>query len=233
MPSPNSSRDSARCNKFYPRVLSVLLHITGLISFSLSFRFLASHPTAVTKAYGGQWQFLTVLGLTLSHATVFFGLLADITLYAPFFFIHHKLALCSTPLETVVSIIYWSLSIIDPNLLVSPDVHIDLSADIGLHAMPTIFLILDFFLFSPPWNISIFQAAAISSTVAASYWVFLEHCFSRNGFYPYPLLGLLNNAQRAFLFFFSAVLMAGNNLLLQRLHRKFRNMLKEEKNKFL
>ncbi|RKF73591.1 UPF0641 membrane protein [Golovinomyces cichoracearum] len=181
MPSSNSSRRSTRCIKFYPRVLSALLHITGLISFSLSFRFLESHPTAVTKAYGGQWQFLTVLGLTLSYATFLFGLLADITLYSPLLFLHHKLALCSTPLENVVSKVYWTLSIIDPNLLVSPGTYISLSADIGLHAMPAILLTLDFFLFSPPWTIGISQAAAISSAVGASYWIFLEHCFSQNG----------------------------------------------------
>ncbi|RKF64544.1 UPF0641 membrane protein [Golovinomyces cichoracearum] len=233
MPSPNSSRHYIRCTKFYPRVLSALLHITGLISFSLSFRFLESHPTTVTKAYGGQWQFLTVLGLTLSCATFLFGLLADITLYAPLLFLHHKLALCSTPLETVVSIVYWTLSIIDPNLLVSPGIHIGLSADFGLHAMPTILLILDLILFSPPWTISISQAAAISSTVGASYWMFLEHCFSQNEFYPYPLLGKLNLVQRATLFFFCAILMALNSLLLQRLQRSFTNALKEEKNKVI
>jgi len=48
----------------------------------------------------------------------------------------------------------------------------------------------------------------IPLAIAAGYWVWLEHCFSVNRNYPYPLLNLIGDGTRIAVFVGSAVMMA-------------------------
>jgi hypothetical protein len=90
------------------RSASLILHLLGLISFSLSYKFLVEFPTHINDSYGWHWQYLTILGLTVATASFVFGLLADITLSSKLFLIKNSLSLCSAPLEVLISILYVS-----------------------------------------------------------------------------------------------------------------------------
>jgi hypothetical protein len=163
------------------RSISALIHTLGIISFSLSYKYLTDFPTHINASYGWHYQYLTIIGLTIAHITFIFGLLADITLSPTLFLIKNSLALCSAPLEVLISILYWGISAVDKTLLVPPEIFIDPAADIGFHAMPAILLVIDLLFLSPPWTIHALPAMGLSSVLAVSYWAWVEHCYKHNG----------------------------------------------------
>ena len=135
----------------------------------------------ISVSYGGQFQFLTIIGLLLSTITFALGLLADITLTDELFAAKNFLSVCSTPLEVLVSILYWGLCAINRDLVVPPDLALPFLPDFGFHAMPAIMLSLDLILLSPPWTIKSYNAMALSLALAFLYWGWVEYCFSKNG----------------------------------------------------
>lgn len=181
MASKNSSPRPHEPSQLASRLLSISLHVAGIISCSLCFKYLVDHPTAINEAHGWHWQYLTVIGLTISLGVFGFGLLANITNSLTIFFLKNKLSLCSTPLEMLISILYWGLCAIDPTLVVPLDIYVNPLADFGLHALPFILLSIDLLYFSPPPNKNIFRDIGISTFIAVSYWLWVEHCFSHNG----------------------------------------------------
>lgn len=46
-----------------------------------------------------------------------------------------------------------------------------------------------------------------STAIAVLYWFWLELCYSKNGFYPYPLMEMMTKWQRVGLFIVSGVAM--------------------------
>lgn len=102
------------------RGFSALLHLAGLTSFLASLDWQHRYPNPITMRWGGQYQFLTILGLVMSTVTFACGLLADITLNHKLFELKNALSVCSTPLEVLVSILYWGLCAIDKSLVVPP-----------------------------------------------------------------------------------------------------------------
>ncbi|KAI9739752.1 MAG: hypothetical protein M1834_006472 [Cirrosporium novae-zelandiae] len=60
-------------------------------------------------SYGWHFQYLTILGLSLATLTFLFGSLADISLSRSAFFVKNALSILSTPLEVLISILYWGL----------------------------------------------------------------------------------------------------------------------------
>jgi hypothetical protein len=163
------------------RGVSAALHMLGLLSFALSFKYLIDYPTYINDSYGWHYQFLTIIGLTIATGTFVFGLLADLTLSPKLFMIKNGLSLCSAPLEVVISLLYWGISAIDKSLVVPPDVNISLYADVGFHAMPAILLTLDLLFFSPPWTIRALPTMGLSSVLASSYWIWVNQCYEYNG----------------------------------------------------
>ncbi|PSS27669.1 hypothetical protein M430DRAFT_131429 [Amorphotheca resinae ATCC 22711] len=128
------------------------------------------------------------------------------------------LALCSAPLEVLITILYWGLVAIDRRLVVPPEVEISLYADVGFHAMPAILLTIDLLFLSPPWTLHALPAMGLSSVLAVLYWVWVEHCYKYNGFYPYPLFEQLNMNQRAAVFAAAALTMTISTGMLQWLY---------------
>ncbi|PHH60084.1 hypothetical protein CDD81_2128 [Ophiocordyceps australis] len=187
--------------------LSLPLHVLGIASFAYNFHFLTLWDTPFQTAYGGHYQFLTIIGLAASLAAFVFAALADVTQSVALFQIKNAIAVIATPLEVVITILYWSLKAIDPQLLM-PDESFALPrlADLGFHLAPAALLTLDLVLFSPPWTIPAYAIMALSTTFAFAYWYWVELCFSKNGWYPYPMFGLLSTSQRVLLFAFSALL---------------------------
>jgi len=163
------------------RGLSAAIHIAGIISFTLSYKYLIDFPSHINASYGWHWQYLTILGLTIAYATFIFGLLADLTLSPKLFAIKNTLSLCSAPLEVLISILYWGICAIDRKLVVPAEIHLAPLADVGFHAAPAILLVIDLLFLSPPWTIKALPAMGLSSGLAVAYWAWVEQCYKNNG----------------------------------------------------
>ncbi|GAW12273.1 hypothetical protein ANO14919_016360 [Xylariales sp. No.14919] len=206
------------------RQVSMFLHTAGIISFLASFKFLAEWETEISTSFGGHYQFLTIIGLALALSTFVIGLIADLTLSPSLFQAKNSLAVCSTPLEVLISILFWGLCAIDKNLVFPPESELSFLPNFGFHAAPGLFLTLDLLLLSPPWTINGFATVALSQTLAFLYWFWVEYCHSQNGWYPYPIFDILDTWQRATLFAFSAFLMTGSTMLLKWLYGKINGL---------
>ena len=163
------------------RSFSLFLHILGTLSFSYSFHFLTVWDTPFNDAYGWHFQFLTIIGLFGALLAFVLGILADLTLSPTLFAAKNSVSVMATPLEVVVSILYWGLWMIDPKLLVDGDFELPLHADVGFHLLPAVFLTLDLILLSPPWTIPVCGVMSLSTMLAVVYWYWIELCFSKNG----------------------------------------------------
>ncbi len=159
----------------------MLLHTAGIVSFLASFRFLAQWETQLSAAFGGHYQFLTIIGLALALCTFAIGLIADLTLSPGLFQAKNSLAVCSAPLEVLISILFWGLCAIDRTLVFPPESDLTFLPNFGFHAAPGLFLTLDLLLLSPPWTIDGFAAVALSQTLAFLYWFWVEYCYRQNG----------------------------------------------------
>lgn len=190
----------------------------GLASFAYTFKFLIDFPSPINTSYGWHFQYLTIIGLALATATFLAGLAADITSSPTLFRLKNYLSMCTTPLEVLVSVLYWSIRTIDKSLVIPDWAQLPLTADLGFHAIPSIVLVADLLLFSPPWTITAPQAMGLSTTLAFAYWFWIEQCFTHNGFYPYPIFEIVGTFGRIGLFTTSAVVMTGSTVALKWLY---------------
>lgn len=163
------------------RTFSLLLHVLGTASFCYSFYWLTIWETPFSVAYGWHFQFLTIIGLLTAVMSFVFGIFADLTNIAAFFMAKNAVAVIATPLEVVISILYWSIKAIDPTLLFPDEFRMPLFVDVGFHLAPAVFLTLDLVLLSPPWTIPAYGTMTLSTTLAFAYWYWVELCFSKNG----------------------------------------------------
>lgn len=163
------------------RSFSLLLHILGSASFAYNFHFLTTWETPFNVAYGWHFQFLTILGLLAALISFIFGALADITLHPALFKAKNIVSIVATPLEVVISLLYWGIRFIDPELLFPGEFQLPMHIDVGFHLYPALFLTLDLVLLSPPWTIPAYGVMAMSTGLAFSYWYWVELCFSHNG----------------------------------------------------
>ena len=163
------------------RSFSLVLHVVATISFLYNFHFLTIWDTPFNVAYGWHFQFLTILGLAAALLCSVLGIVADLTLSSVPFQAKNFVSVVATPLEVVVSILYWSLHLIDPTLLFDGEFQMPLHVDVGFHLYPAVFLALDLVLLSPPWTIPAYGVMLLSTGIAFSYWYWVELCFSYNG----------------------------------------------------
>jgi FAR-17a/AIG1-like protein len=175
-------------------------------------------PEPRNASYGWHFQYLTILGLALASLTFLLGSLSDIALSPQLFLLKNILSITSAPIEVLISTLYWGLRAIDPALVVPPELELPLLPDLGFHAAPTALLVVDLLFLSPPWTITAVPAVAVSGVIAFAYWFWIEVCYARNGFYPYPLFEILDTTQRVGLFSVSALLMAGSTVCLKWLY---------------
>ncbi|PNY25226.1 Membrane protein [Tolypocladium capitatum] len=197
---------------------SLLLHLLGIASFGRSFYFLTTWETPFTHAYGWHFQFLTIIGLGAALVSFALGALADMTRSPAFFQAKNAVSVLATPLEAVISVLYWGIRAIDPDLLIQEGFDLPLLEDVGFHLAPVVFLTLDHVLLSPPWTMPAYGTMALSTVLAFGYWYWVELCFTKNGWYPYPLFALLSTLQRVLLFVFSAALVTVSSGLLKRIY---------------
>ncbi len=163
------------------RTASLLIHLAGLASFTGSFRWLNQYASPLADAYGGHYQFLTVIGLALATLTFAAGLVSDVTLSPAAFAAKNALSVASAPLEVLVALMYWSIRTIDRTLLAPEGFELHWVPDVGMHLVPAVMLFVDLALLSPPWTVSAYAAMALSMAGAFLYWGWVEFCFSKNG----------------------------------------------------
>lgn len=163
------------------RVASLFLHSGGIASFAYSFHFLTTWDTPLSRAYGWHFQFLTIIGLAASLVSFTFGALADLTLNRTLFQLKNAVSVVATPLEVVISILYWGITAVDKRLVVPEGFELAMHIDVGFHLAPAVLLTLDLLLFSPPWTIPAYGVMALSTVIGFSYWYWVELCFSHNG----------------------------------------------------
>ncbi|KAK3197038.1 hypothetical protein GRF29_1536g359274 [Pseudopithomyces chartarum] len=194
--------------------LSGATHVIGLISFYRSFKFLADNPNLINDSYGWHFQYLTIIGISISTLSFTSGLLADITSSHQLFTLKNYLALVAAPIEILISMLYWGLRAISRDLVIPPDLPAPpILDDLGFHLFPTLLLTLDTLFLSPPWptrpiNPRASLVSLVSSiTLAFTYWFWIERCYAENGFYPYPIFSILSTPQRIGLFAGSGVAM--------------------------
>jgi hypothetical protein len=165
-------------------------------------------------SFGWHLQFLTILGITICTIGFSFGLIADVTNNTTSFTVKNYISLVAAPIEIVISILYWGLRAIDTGLVVPPDLPLPpLIYDLTFHFFPALLTTIDTLLLSPPWPSSPMNPQAplitlvLSTSIAFLYWFWIEICYSRNGFYPYPIFALLTTYQRIGLFALSGTIM--------------------------
>lgn len=191
--------------------------------------------------FGGHYQFLTNCGLALTFATLLLSLTNVLAPTVPYVGrIKTMASIITLPVETMISLLYWTVLSIDPSLLVPSKqvedpmnpgqfvtevVRLPLVTDISMHAFPAVLLLVDYLVFSPPFStrrsgvlrLPFPHLLSLFSTLA--YCVWAEVCNYHNGHYPYPLLSLLSNAQRAGLYLLCAFLIVTVVEIAQQVHR--------------
>ncbi|CAN8098981.1 unnamed protein product [Discula destructiva] len=198
--------------------LSAIFHTLGIISFSLSFQCLFKYPNPEGEKFGGVFQFLTIIGLALALMSMVLGLLADLSSSRTLFKAKNIISVCSTPLEVLITVLYWGISLINKDLLFPKELQLPFLPDFGFHAMPAIMLTLDLLFLSPPWTIKFQGAVTLSTLLAFGYWAWIEYCFSFNQSYPYPIFTLLTMPQRVALFMGSGITCALSTMGLKWLY---------------
>lgn len=154
-------------------------------------------------------------GLTLTTLTLLLALLSDLTLSRPLFTLKNHLSTTATPMSLLITLLYFSLRLIDPALVIPAHLALPLPTDLSFHLSPTLFLLVDILFLSPPWTITVLPACVVSGVIAAGYWVWVEHCYARNGFWPYPIFELVGYQGRVGLFVGSAVCMVAGTVVLK------------------
>lgn len=167
---------------------SLALHVLGVLSFSYNFHFLTVWDTPFAAAYGWHFQFLTILGLSASLLAFAIGIVSDLTLSPALFTVKNAICTVATPLEVLISLLYWGIRAIDESLLTPEGFSIPLVPDVGFHLAPAVFLTIDLVLFSPPWTIPTYGVLTLSTALAFSYWYWVELCFKHNGWYDSILI---------------------------------------------
>lgn len=168
---------------------AIVWHLLALAAFTYAFKSLDGLSDIsginIEGQFGGHYQFLTNLGLWISRLGMILALLCDVlprvqrlkTL---------KMSVCvaALPVETLITMLYWSIVNINPDLMVPPrkvadpdnpaqfiwqTVRIPLTIDLSLHAAPALFLLVDYLFFSPPFPASI-KPTFISASTTIAYW---------------------------------------------------------------
>ncbi|KAG1457712.1 hypothetical protein G6F56_006551 [Rhizopus delemar] len=138
--------------------------------------------------FGGQYQYLTIIGLVT--ATIAFSL-KILRYFVPKFsnVVYTIVTNIATPLEGLISVLYWSMLMIDPHLLIPEELpRLPLVLDFTLHLFPAVFLWIDFLMF----DIDFVRSKAHVLVIAIFtllYFIWSWYCHSINGYWPYPFLG--------------------------------------------
>jgi len=147
----------------------------------------------IRSQYGGHFQYLTIQGLILAWLTMLTGLTIEIfpsssTLRS----LKRHLFLIAMPLAVVISLVYWTLILLLPGLIVpSDDLRLPLFIDLALHASPASALLVDFLIFDTKYEERELKYRVPFAAIVFAVWygLWVEHCAkNNNGIFPYPFL---------------------------------------------
>ncbi|KAJ2962208.1 hypothetical protein NQZ79_g2608 [Umbelopsis isabellina] len=202
------------------KVARIALHLLGCASNLWGLSKVEAVPNPYADGFGGHYQYLTILGLTVATVSFSLCLIRD---FVPGFLnrthtVVGSIAVpvsgkvpnrdrsenplytnlpCSIQLEGLISVLYWGMTLVDPHLLVPKDVPpIPMLIDFSLHLFPAIFLWIDFLLFNVEFERSKSHVVNIY-LFAIAYYVWTWYCFSKNQYYAYPFLAELSDTGRA------------------------------------
>ncbi|KAI9029066.1 FAR-17a/AIG1-like protein [Phycomyces nitens] len=203
---------------------SLLLNTVGLYSNVYAFRSMTKIPFPL--GFGGLFQFLTIISLTASTVTFTLQILR-------FFFpkqlqgAYQTISSLATPMEGLVSLMYWPMMLHSRDLLVPKGSPFDLPLvlDLSLHLWPTVILYIDLFLFNTEYKRSRENVTAIY-VFCALYFFWSSYCESVNGFWVYPFLGLFSVPGRAAFFVVCATVCVGIYELGSAIHSKIHTVSK-------
>ncbi|ORZ01532.1 FAR-17a/AIG1-like protein [Syncephalastrum racemosum] len=179
----------------------LVVNIIGLLSNLYGFSFMLNLSSDVL-GYGGMFQFLTIIGLTL--ATIAFAIkIIRFIIPGSLGALYKFVVYVATPMEGLITLLYWPMIFYSKDLLQAEDMPfvLPLSVDMSMHFWPAFLLYVDFFLFDADFERSKTHIGAIYIfTLAYLGWTTL--CFSRNGFWVYPFLADFSHMTRAMFFIF-------------------------------
>ncbi|KAI8142188.1 FAR-17a/AIG1-like protein [Fennellomyces sp. T-0311] len=177
----------------------LLLNIIGLASNGYGFSFvLTAFPAEI--GYGGIFQFLTIIGLTL--ATVTFALkVIRFLIPGALGAVYKSIAYIATPMEGLISLLYWPMILYSKDLLQHEEIPfvLPLPLDMSLHLWPAVLLWIDFLVFDVDFQRSKLHVGAIY-VFTIFYLGWTSYCFARNGFWAYPFLSEFSTMGRATFF---------------------------------
>jgi len=184
---------------------AVLLHGFAAAIMAYGYNSLGSLATDtwVKSQKGGHFQYLTIHSLSVAWLTMVISLAVD-------FFpssvvmknVKRVLLMTALPLAVVTSLIYWTLILLSPSLILQKDpnsepssstdalMRVPLPIDLALHAVPGLALCADFMLLESKFskNETRYGALLVIFPVAVWYVSWVEYCASFNGTFPYPFL---------------------------------------------
>lgn len=192
-------------------IIPLVLHGSAIWVYGRALYFLLYESrTLINESYGSHFQYLTILGLCASLLTQFVGVLSVFFARSSFLRgLKKRLNLLAAPTELLISLLYWSIKSIDPKLLIDPKINATLPqwVDLSIHVYPAIVEVLDVLFYTSRFNTSSISVFTLFSVITGLYWSWVHHTFSKNGFFPYPLLELLDQQKRVALFVGATVIL--------------------------
>lgn len=164
--------------------------------------YVRDRSSIIATSYGGHLQFLTILSLALSLLHQLLAVFSQLTRLRSLNALQSWVLMVTAPLEVVVAILYWPLKLYNNDLVKDPrfGLKIDPQLDRKCHLYPAILELLSATVFAQrKWRSGLVAPLALFIAIAGAYWSWAEHANSINGFYPYPLLGILEFHQKAIL----------------------------------
>ncbi|KAG2200667.1 hypothetical protein INT47_005823, partial [Mucor saturninus] len=183
------------------KVINFLIVTAGLCSNVYGLYHIV-HDFAM-PGYGGHFQFLTIIGLSLATLALAARILNLTT--GAFNFIYSTLSALATPTEGLISLLYWPIHCYDKYLLLPQEFEHELPPflDICIHLLPACCLLTDMLLFHTSFKRSPLHILAIY-VFALAYYYWVNVCYEQNGYWVYPLLAEMGDTQRGLFFVFCA-----------------------------
>ncbi|KAI9494817.1 FAR-17a/AIG1-like protein [Zychaea mexicana] len=172
----------------------LLLNVVGLLSNAYGFSFVVgAFPSDI--GFGGIFQFLTIIGLT--------SVKLKTKKINHFVAIYKHIAYVATPMEGLITILYWPMVLYSKELLQHQEVpfFLPLPLDMSLHLWPAVLLWIDFLAFDVEFVRSKTHIVVIYA-FTVWYLGWSSYCFARNGFWVYPFLSEFSTIGRATFFMF-------------------------------
>lgn len=153
---------------------------------------------AMEKCYGGKFEFLTIISLFITILTLIISILDT------FFSLRYlKIVLLAIgfPVESLVTLYYWSIYFYDSNLVMPKDFKISFFTELCLHVFPAVALWLELLTMRnfKHFNSNFFFLFAL----VAGYYGWIHFLFQKNDRWVYPILELLDPFQRSVFFILS------------------------------